>query len=79
MGEFFPKATVVPMIAAGGSDLCFARRLGGVGYGFAVHAQQRTLGHAHGQLHSHDEYLYLEDLELTLRGYLKLAKRFLQA
>ena len=79
MGEFFPKATVVPMIAAGGSDLRFARRLGGVGYGFAVHAQQRTLGHAHGQLHSHDEYLYLEDLELTLRGYLKLAKRFLQA
>jgi hypothetical protein len=77
LGEFFPDATVVPMIAAGGSDLRFARRQGGVGYGFAVHAAERTLGHAHGQLHSHDEFLYLEDLQLTLDGYLQLARRFL--
>jgi len=77
LGEFFPDATVVPMIAAGGSDLRFARRQGGVGYGFAVHAAERTLGHAHGQLHSHDEFLYLEDLQLTLDGYLRLAQRFL--
>ncbi len=75
--EFFPDAQVLPMIAAGGSDLRFARRLGGSGYGFAVHAHDRSLGHAHGQLHSHDEFLYLADLDLTLQGYLSLTKRFL--
>lgn len=76
--EFFPESTVVPMIAPGGSDLRFARRAGGVGYGFAVHAKQRTLGHAHAQLHSHDEFLYLEDLELTVAGYQRLVTRFLE-
>lgn len=75
--EQFPEADVVPMIAPGGSDLRFARRLGGVGYGFAVHAPARTLGHVHGQLHSHDEYLHLEDLELTVKGYQRLVERFL--
>lgn len=75
--DFFPDADVVPMIAPGGSDLRFARRLGGVGYGFAVHARERTLGHAHGQLHSHDEYLYLEDLKLTVAGYEAVIERFL--
>ena len=74
--EFFPDATVVPMIAPGGSDLRFARRLGGVGYGFAVHAPARTLGHVHGQLHSHDEYLHLEDLKLTVEGYRRVAEKF---
>ncbi|MGZ7495549.1 M20/M25/M40 family metallo-hydrolase [Corynebacterium sp. ZY180755] len=75
--EQFPTADVVPMIAPGGSDLRFARRLGGAGYGFAVHAPARTLGHVHGQLHSHDEYLHLEDLELTVKGYMRLVERFL--
>lgn len=76
---FFPEATIVPMIAAGGSDLRFARRKGGAGYGFAVHPVGRTLGHAHGQLHSHDEYLYLEDLDMTLAGHLQVARAFLGA
>ena len=77
--EFFPQATIVPMLAAGGSDLRFARRRGGAGYGFAVHQVGRTLGHAHGQLHSHDEYLYLEDLDMTIAGHLQVARKFLGA
>jgi len=75
--NFFPDTTVVPTIAAGGSDLRFARQLGGVGYGFAVHNPERTLGEIHRQLHSHDEHLYLEDLESTLAGYLALVAAFL--
>lgn len=75
--DFFPDTTVVPTIAAGGSDLRFARQLGGVGYGFAVHNPERTLGEIHRQLHSHDEHLYLEDLESTLAGYLALVAAFL--
>lgn len=74
--ELFPGATVVPTIAAGGSDLRFARRAGGVGYGFAAHARARTLGAVHAQLHSHDEYLHLEDLDLTLRAYDAVVRKF---
>ncbi|WP_144412212.1 M20/M25/M40 family metallo-hydrolase [Corynebacterium uterequi] len=76
--ELAPSAKVVPVCATGGSDLRFARRLGGVGYGFALHARGRDLAGANGQLHAHDEHLYLEDLALTVRAYRDLVHRFLQ-
>lgn len=77
VGEFFPDAQVVPVLAAGGSDLRFGRRLGGVGYGFALNARDRTLAGVNAQLHTHDEHLYLEDLDLTVRAYASLVDRFL--
>ena len=75
--EFFPHADVVPTIAAGGSDLRFGRRLGGVGYGFALHAAGRGFGEVLDQLHSHDEFVHVEDVELTARAYRSLVRRFL--
>lgn len=75
--EFFPDVPVVPTVAAGGSDLRFGRRLGGVGYGFALHARERTLGDVFALLHHHDEYIELEDLDLTLQAYRSLTRRFL--
>ncbi|RNE48158.1 M20/M25/M40 family metallo-hydrolase [Corynebacterium alimapuense] len=75
--EFFPGVPVIPTVAAGGSDLRFARRLDGVGYGFALHARERTMGDVFALLHSHDEYIELEDLDLTLNAYRSLARRFL--
>lgn len=77
--EFFPGVPVIPTISAGGSDLRFGRRLGGVGYGFALHGRERTLADVFSQLHSHDEHLELEDLDLTVRAYRSLAKRFVGA
>lgn len=77
--EFFPGVPVVPTISAGGSDLRFGRRLGGVGYGFALHARERTLADVFAQLHSHDEHLHLEDLDLTVRAYQSLVTRFVGA
>lgn len=77
--EDFPEAAVVPVLATGGSDLRFARRLGGVGYGFALHARERTLAEANKQLHSHDEHIHLEDLRLTVHAYRRLVRRFLGA
>lgn len=77
--EFFPGVPVVPTIAAGGSDLRFARRSGGVGYGFALHGRSETLGSVLGQLHSHDESVALEDVDLTARAYRSLIRRFLGA
>ena len=77
--EFFPGVPVVPTIAAGGSDLRFARRKGGVGYGFALHAREETLGSVLGQLHSHDESVAVEDVDLTVRAYRSLLRRFVGA
>ncbi|MGX1738900.1 M20/M25/M40 family metallo-hydrolase [Corynebacterium flavescens] len=77
--EFFPDKDVLPVLATGGSDLRFARRLGGNAYGFALHAAERDMASANSQLHSHDEHLYLEDLELTVHGYDSLVHRFLSA
>lgn len=78
-GEFFPGVPVVPTISAGGSDLRFGRRLGGVGYGFALHARDRSLADVFAQLHSHDEYLHLEDLDLTIQAYQSLVTKFVGA
>ena len=76
VGEFFPDAAVVPVLSAGGTDLRFARRLGGVGYGFALNARERSLADINAELHSHDEHLYLEDLRLTVEAYRSLVARF---
>lgn len=73
--ELMPGTDVVPVCATGGSDLRFARRLGGVGYGFALHAPARDLASANRQLHSHDEHLHLEDLELTVAAYQKIVEK----
>ena len=67
---------MVPILSAGGTDLRFARRLGGVGYGFALTARERTLADMNAELHSHDEHLYLEDLRLTVEAYRSLVARF---
>ncbi|MBC3179258.1 M20/M25/M40 family metallo-hydrolase [Corynebacterium lujinxingii] len=77
--EFFPGVPVVPTIAAGGSDLRFARRKGGVGYGFALHGRDETLGSVLGELHSHDESVAVEDVDLTVRAYRSLVRRFVGA
>ena len=77
--EFFPGVPVVPTIAAGGSDLRFARRQEGVGYGFALHSLEETLGSVLGQLHSHDESVAVEDVDLTVRAYRSLIRRFVGA
>ena len=77
--EFFPEAAVVPTLAAGGSDLRFARRKGGVGYGFAMHKRENTLGKVLDLLHSHDEYVDLADVELTTRAYRSLIRRMVNA
>lgn len=75
--EFFPDLDVTPVLATGGSDLRIARRAGGNGYGFALHARARDMAEANSQLHSHDEALHLEDLDLTVRAYRSLVRRFL--
>ncbi|SDS66145.1 M20/M25/M40 family metallo-hydrolase [Corynebacterium timonense] len=77
IGEFFPNVPVVPILSAGGSDLRFGRRKGGVGYGFALHQPSSTLGSVLDQLHGHDEYVEVRDVELTTLAYRSVVRRFL--
>ncbi|AQQ14053.1 Succinyl-diaminopimelate desuccinylase [Corynebacterium glaucum] len=77
--EFFPGVPVVPTLAAGGSDLRFGRRKGGVGYGFALHGRNQTLGSVLDLLHTHDEYVEVEDVKLTAHAYRALVRRFVGA
>jgi len=77
--EFFPGVPVVPTLAAGGSDLRFGRRKGGVGYGFALHGRGQTLGSVLDLLHTHDEYVEVEDVVLTADAYRALVRRFVGA
>lgn len=71
-----PNCSVIPVLFPGGSDLRVARKLKGYGYGFGSHASQRTLGSLYGQLHAHDEHLYLEDLDLTVHALMVLTEEF---
>ncbi|WP_026460834.1 M20/M25/M40 family metallo-hydrolase [Schaalia suimastitidis] len=78
LSEQHPTSRVIPVLFPGGTDLRVARRQGGVGYGFGSCAQPRTLGSIYGQLHAHDECLFLEDLELTVMALHEVVRRFLQ-
>ncbi|MCQ9386124.1 M20/M25/M40 family metallo-hydrolase [Brevibacterium sp. 50QC2O2] len=76
VAEHFPDAAIVPTIASGGSDLRFARKLGGVGYGFGLHRRSTTQAFINAQLHQHDEHLPVEDLYLTVDALDQVVRRF---
>lgn len=77
--EFYPDSAIVPALVAGGTDLRFARGLGGVGYGFGLYTPQRTLGDVLAQLHNHDEHMALADVELTVSALSRAVREFLTA
>lgn len=76
VGEFFPDSAVVPVIGSGGSDLRFARRLGGLGYGFSLYHRDSSLAEMLGRWHATDEHISVADLELTVEGLRHLVRRF---
>ncbi|QWW19055.1 M20/M25/M40 family metallo-hydrolase [Schaalia sp. 19OD2882] len=76
--EQHPHSRVVGTLFPGGTDLRFARRRGGIAYGFGSHATARTLGRVWAQMHAHDEHLHLEDLDLTVQALEAVVTRFLQ-
>ena len=50
-----------------------------MGYGFALHQRGRTLGQVLDLLHSHDEYVEVTDVELTVKAYRSLVRRMVKA
>lgn len=77
--EFFPGVPVVPTIGSGGSDLRFARHMGGVGYGFSLYRRERALGEVQGLWHGTDEHIGVDDVDLTARALHRLVGRFIGA
>lgn len=79
IGEFLPGVPVVPTIGSGGTDLRFARHLGGVGYGFSLYHRDRTLGEVQGLWHGTDEHIAVDDLDLTVQALQRVVTRFIDA
>ncbi|MCI1749278.1 MAG: M20/M25/M40 family metallo-hydrolase [Acidipropionibacterium sp.] len=76
IGEFFPDSAVIPVIGSGGSDLRFARRLGGLGYGFSLYHRDSDWATMLGRWHATDEHIALDDVDLTVTALHRLVTRF---
>lgn len=74
--EFFPEATLVPRITAGGTDAAFFRRAGAVAYGFGLFSRAISPGEFAARFHGNDERIDVESLRLTTEAWLSLARRW---
>ena len=74
--EFFPEATLVPRITAGGTDAAYFRRAGAVAYGFGMFSRAISPGEFASRFHGNDERIDVESLRLTTEAWLSLARRW---
>jgi acetylornithine deacetylase/succinyl-diaminopimelate desuccinylase-like protein len=74
--QFYPDATLVPRITAGGTDATFFRRAGSVAYGFGLFSRNLTAGEFASRFHGNDERIDVESLRLTTEAWLALADRW---
>ena len=74
--EFFPEATLVPRITAGGTDAAFFRRAGATAYGFGLFSRNLSAGEFASRFHGNNERIDIESLRLTTEAWLSLARRW---
>ncbi len=74
--RFYPEATLVPRITAGGTDATFFREVGTVAYGFGLFSRALTPGEFASRFHGNDERVDVESLRLTTEAWLALAERW---
>ncbi len=73
-----PEFTMVPLISPGATDCRFFRKVWDTqAYGFAIHDGTIDLATLLGMFHGTDERVPIRTLEMTAKGYIELAKRFL--
>lgn len=73
-----PDFTLVPMVSPGATDCRFFREAWDTqAYGFAIHDGTLDLASLLSLFHGTDERVPLGTIELTAKGYMELAKRFL--
>jgi len=72
------EMTLVPMVSPGATDSRFFRRAFGTNaYGFSFHDGSLPIGELMAMFHGTDERVPLGTLELTSKGYMEIAQRFL--
>jgi acetylornithine deacetylase/succinyl-diaminopimelate desuccinylase-like protein len=74
--QFYPQATLVPRITAGGTDAAFFRRAGTVAYGFGLFSTSVSPGEFASRFHGNNERIDVESLGLTTEAWLALAHRW---
>jgi acetylornithine deacetylase/succinyl-diaminopimelate desuccinylase-like protein len=75
--EAYPGAVPLPIIAAGGSDARFYRKLGKHAYGFSVLSPGWDYGRFRHLIHANDEHIDLDSVRRTARALGSVVRRFL--
>jgi acetylornithine deacetylase/succinyl-diaminopimelate desuccinylase-like protein len=76
-GRLCAGSALVPTIMTGGTDNRFFRRVGSVGYGFALFSKRIGFGDYARMFHGHDEHVDQESLDLSTQLWLALAEDLL--
>jgi acetylornithine deacetylase/succinyl-diaminopimelate desuccinylase-like protein len=74
--RFYPEASLVPRITAGGTDATFFREAGVDCYGFGVFSRALSAGDFASRFHGNNERIDVESLRLTTEAWLALADRW---
>ncbi len=74
--QFYPQASLVPRITAGGTDAAFFRRAGTVAYGFGLFSPTLSAGEFASRFHGNNERIDVASLSLTTEAWLALADRW---
>ncbi len=73
-----PEFTIVPMISSGATDCRFFRQAWNTqAYGFSIHDGSLDMATLLSLFHGTDERVPIKTLEMTAKGYMELARRFL--
>ena len=75
--RFYPEATLVPRITAGGTDATFFREVGIPSYGFGLYSSRVTFEDFSSRFHGNDERIDVESLRLTTQAWLELCRDLL--
>ncbi|MDF1541466.1 MAG: M20/M25/M40 family metallo-hydrolase, partial [Candidatus Thorarchaeota archaeon] len=74
-----PDYELVPLMSPGGTDAKFFRQAFGTqAYGFAVHDDTLSMQTTQRLFHGDDERISIGTIDLTIKAYLEIAKRFLE-
>lgn len=77
IGETYPGALALPIIAAGGSDARFYRARGRTAYGFSMLSERWTYGMFRKLIHSNDERIDLPSVRLTVEALDRVVRHLL--
>jgi acetylornithine deacetylase/succinyl-diaminopimelate desuccinylase-like protein len=72
--RFYPEATLMPRITAGGTDATFFREVGIPSYGFGLYSARVTFEEFSSRFHGNDERIDVESLRLTTQAWLELCR-----